>query len=72
VEELVNRDRREESSLSVCTTADGGSGKCQDLSNCPQLLLDFNKLRLSWCFKRLIVPGVCCPVDKINNPSIPK
>ncbi|XP_018356412.1 PREDICTED: proclotting enzyme-like [Trachymyrmex septentrionalis] len=71
VEELVNRDRREESSLSACTTADGGSGKCQDLSNCPQLLLDFNKLRLSWCFKRLIVPGVCCPVDKINNPSIP-
>lgn len=70
VEELANR--REESSLSACTTAEGGIGKCQDLSNCPQLLLDFNKLRLSWCFKRLIVPGVCCPVDKISNPSIPK
>ncbi|XP_018403554.1 PREDICTED: proclotting enzyme-like [Cyphomyrmex costatus] len=68
VEELENRDK--ESTLISCTTAEGESGKCQDLSNCPQLLLDFNKLRLSWCFKRLIVPGVCCPVDKISNPSI--
>ncbi|XP_011173476.1 proclotting enzyme isoform X1 [Solenopsis invicta] len=68
-EELGNRDK--ESALSACTTAGGGPGKCQDLSNCPQLLLDLNKLRLSFCFKSLIVPGVCCPVDKISNPSIP-
>ncbi|XP_011699115.1 PREDICTED: proclotting enzyme [Wasmannia auropunctata] len=68
-EELANRDKK--SVPSVCTTAEGGSGKCQDLSNCPQLLLDLNKLRHSFCFKSLFVPGVCCPVDKISNPSIP-
>jgi len=67
-EELTNRDK--ESTPSTCTTAEGGSGKCQDLSNCPQLLLDLTKLRQSLCFKSLFVPGVCCPVDKISNPSI--
>ncbi|KAH0946184.1 hypothetical protein HN011_007889 [Eciton burchellii] len=67
-EELTNRDK--ESTPSTCTTAEGESGKCQDLSNCPQLLLDLTKLRQSLCFKSLFVPGVCCPVDKITNPSI--
>ncbi|XP_043273510.1 proclotting enzyme isoform X1 [Venturia canescens] len=62
VETLVNRDK--ESTSSSCTTAEGGPGKCQDLRNCPQLLLDLTKLRQSLCFKSLFVPGVCCPVDK--------
>ncbi|OAD57099.1 Proclotting enzyme, partial [Eufriesea mexicana] len=51
-----------------CTTANGNLGKCQDLSNCPQLLLDLTKLRQSLCFKSLFVPGVCCPLtDKIDT-----
>lgn len=68
-EKLSNRDK--ESTLSACTTAEGAPGKCQDLSNCPQLLLDLTKLRQSLCFKSLFVPGVCCPLDKVDNPSIP-
>lgn len=68
-EKLSNRDK--ESTLSACTTAEGGPGKCQDLSNCPQLLLDLTKLRQSLCFKSLFVPGVCCPLDKTDNLSIP-
>lgn len=59
-------DREKEPS--GCTTADGTPGKCQDLSNCPQLLLDLTKLRQSLCFKSLFVPGVCCPLnDKPDN-----
>ncbi|XP_078038013.1 proclotting enzyme [Augochlora pura] len=55
-------------SSSGCTTADGVPGNCQDLSNCPQLLLDLTKLRQSLCFKSLFVPGVCCPLnDKPDN-----
>ncbi|XP_029166037.1 proclotting enzyme-like [Nylanderia fulva] len=68
-EKLSNRDK--ESTLSACTTAEGAPGKCQDLSNCPQLLLDLTKLRQSLCFKSLFVPGVCCPLDKADIPSIP-
>ncbi|XP_012286625.1 proclotting enzyme [Orussus abietinus] len=62
-EVLSDRDKESQGSPSVCTTADDGPGKCQDLSNCPQLLLDLTKLRQSICFKSLFVPGVCCPVD---------
>ncbi|KAK0090547.1 hypothetical protein PV325_011694 [Microctonus aethiopoides] len=65
-ENVVNRDK--ESVSSTCTTAEGGPGKCQDLSNCPQLLLNLTKLRQSLCFKSLFVPGVCCPVDKFESP----
>ncbi|XP_043509721.1 clotting factor B-like isoform X1 [Frieseomelitta varia] len=66
----VNQDKAKESI--DCTTADGNPGKCQDLSNCPQLLLDLTKLRQSLCFKSLFVPGVCCQsTDKtdINETS---
>ncbi|XP_060821214.1 clotting factor B-like isoform X2 [Bombus pascuorum] len=59
----INQESKEKESVisSVgCTTADGYPGKCQDLSNCPQLLLDLTKLRQSLCFKSLFVPGVCC------------
>ncbi|KAI5705718.1 hypothetical protein M8J76_004816 [Diaphorina citri] len=46
----------------TCTTPDGTDGFCDDLSNCPQLLLNFSHLRQSLCFKSLFVPGVCCPL----------
>ncbi|CAH0561943.1 unnamed protein product [Brassicogethes aeneus] len=44
-----------------CTTPEGLSGYCDDLSDCPQLLLNLGNLRQSLCFKSLFVPGVCCP-----------
>uniref|UniRef100_A0A2A4JQ92 Peptidase S1 domain-containing protein n=1 Tax=Heliothis virescens TaxID=7102 RepID=A0A2A4JQ92_HELVI len=48
-----------------CTTPEGEEGICEDLSNCPQLLLNLVNLRESLCFKDLFVPGVCCPKDAI-------
>lgn len=42
---------------------------CDDLSDCPQLLLNLGILRQSLCFKSLFVPGVCCP--KNSNPTNP-
>ncbi|KZC09041.1 Proclotting enzyme [Dufourea novaeangliae] len=71
VEILANREKDLSSSVSSgCTTADGAPGSCQDLSNCPQLLLDLTKLRQSLCFKSLFVPGVCCPLtDKTELPA---
>ncbi|KAJ8950375.1 hypothetical protein NQ314_007914, partial [Rhamnusium bicolor] len=44
-----------------CTTPEGLEGYCDDLSDCPQLLLNLGNLRQSLCFKSLFVPGVCCP-----------
>jgi len=70
VQQQLQPQQQQQHTPSTCTTAEGESGKCQDLSNCPQLLLDLTKLRQSLCFKSLFVPGVCCPVDKITNPSI--
>ncbi|KAG7213775.1 hypothetical protein KM043_002996 [Ampulex compressa] len=58
--------REKDSPAATCTTVEGGPGKCQDLSNCPQLLLDLTKLRQSICFKSLFVPGVCCSADKTD------
>ncbi|XP_050545966.1 proclotting enzyme-like isoform X2 [Daktulosphaira vitifoliae] len=56
-----------------CTTPDGSQGNCEDLSNCPQLLLNLGQLRQSICFKNLFVPGVCCPrkssEQSIQNPQ---
>lgn len=49
-------------SSKACTTPDGSSGQCDDLSTCPELLLDLSNLRQSICFKSLFVPGVCCPL----------
>lgn len=65
-EEVVDREK----GPSSCTTAEGGPGRCQDLSNCPHLLLDLTKLRQSLCFKSLFVPGVCCPVEKIEVTEV--
>ncbi|KAJ0172050.1 hypothetical protein K1T71_012023 [Dendrolimus kikuchii] len=53
----------------VCTTPEGEEGICEDLRNCPQLLLNLVSLRESICFKELFVPGVCCPKDSVV-PSI--
>ncbi|XP_049885606.1 proclotting enzyme-like [Pectinophora gossypiella] len=49
----------------ACTTPEGEEGICEDLSNCPQLLLNLVNLRESLCFKDLFVPGVCCPKNAI-------
>ncbi|XP_049811283.1 proclotting enzyme [Schistocerca nitens] len=47
----------------ACRTPTGGRGVCDDLSECPQLLLHLSQLRDSICFKSLFTPGVCCPAD---------
>lgn len=72
IEKIIDREKIETGTpnSASCTTAAGGQGKCQDLSNCPQLLLDLTKLRQSICFKSLFVPGVCCPADK-NGGNVP-
>lgn len=46
---------------------------CNDLSDCPQLLLNLGNLRQSLCFKSLFVPGVCCPksIDVIQTTTKP-
>lgn len=46
-----------------CITPFGSPGRCEDLSVCPSLLLNLSGLRDSLCFKRLFIPGVCCPID---------
>lgn len=46
-----------------CITPFGTAGRCEDLSVCPSLLLNLSGLRDSLCFKRLFIPGVCCPSD---------
>lgn len=52
-----------------CTTPAGKQGRCEDLSNCPGLLLDLSHLRESLCFKSLFVPGVCCPLDELEGDT---
>lgn len=51
----------------TCTTPEGTKGYCNDLSDCPQLLLNLGNLRQSLCFKSLFVPGVCCPQNSVEN-----
>lgn len=53
-----------------CRTPSGEIGRCEDLSNCPGLLLDLTHLRESLCFKSLFVPGVCCPLDDLSPQPI--
>lgn len=53
-----------------CKTPSGKPGKCEDLSSCPSLLLDLGQLRQSLCFKRLFVPGVCCPTNEPVTSTI--
>ncbi|KAG7309448.1 hypothetical protein JYU34_005417 [Plutella xylostella] len=62
-----------ESDGKYCTTPEGKKGVCEDLSNCPQLLLNLVNLRESLCFKDLFVPGVCCPADAVvTTPAYEK
>ncbi|KAK5639360.1 hypothetical protein RI129_011852 [Pyrocoelia pectoralis] len=55
-----------------CTTPDGANGYCDDLSDCPQLLLNLSNLRQSLCFKSIFVPGVCCPRPISHVVSVAK
>ncbi|XP_045504262.1 clotting factor B-like isoform X1 [Colias croceus] len=63
-----------ENDAKSCTTPEGEDGVCEDLSNCPQLLLNLINLRESLCFKDLFVPGVCCPRDAVvpSTPAVEK
>ena len=53
-----------------CRVPGGGLGKCLDLNHCPELILDFLQLRGSVCFRRLFLPGVCCP-DRSSSELVP-
>ncbi|ODM97169.1 Proclotting enzyme [Orchesella cincta] len=55
----------------VCTTPSQQPGRCLDISGCPSLLLDLQRLRKSLCFKALFVPGVCCPDRPENEAPMP-
>ncbi|XP_018570111.1 proclotting enzyme-like [Anoplophora glabripennis] len=69
IEEKEPIDSNSENSR-ICTTPEGQDGYCNDLSDCPQLLLNLGNLRQSLCFKSLFVPGVCCPnTNDVANPS---
>ncbi|KAH9642586.1 hypothetical protein HF086_011179 [Spodoptera exigua] len=68
ITKIATADRVDEDAKS-CTTPEGEDGVCEDLSNCPQLLLNLVNLRESLCFKDLFVPGVCCPKDAIVPQS---
>ncbi|KAL4705218.1 hypothetical protein ACJJTC_000216 [Scirpophaga incertulas] len=63
-----------EKDAKACTTPEGETGVCEDLSNCPQLLLNLVNLRESLCFKDLFVPGVCCPQNAVvpSTPTVEK
>ncbi|XP_025422745.1 proclotting enzyme-like isoform X2 [Sipha flava] len=63
---VVSQDNR------PCSTPDGAQGNCEDLSNCPQLLLNLGHLRQSICFKNLFVPGVCCPKKTSEQQLAPE
>ena len=44
-----------------CRTPDSGEGLCVEVQDCPYLLANFRQIRRSICFRRLFLPGVCCP-----------
>lgn len=53
-----------------CTTPQGRPGRCEDLSVCPELLLNLGDLRDSLCFKRLFIPGVCCATLSQDSSTV--
>ncbi|KAJ8711966.1 hypothetical protein PYW08_008920 [Mythimna loreyi] len=69
ITKITTADRIDEDDAKFCRTPEGEEGICEDLSNCPQLLLNLVNLRESLCFKDLFVPGVCCPKDAIVPQS---
>ncbi|XP_050679532.1 proclotting enzyme-like isoform X2 [Leptidea sinapis] len=72
ITKIANGNQNENDARS-CTTPEGEDGVCEDLSNCPQLLLNLVSLRESLCFKELFVPGVCCPRNAVvSTPIIEK
>ncbi|XP_068619908.1 proclotting enzyme [Battus philenor] len=74
ITKIATADVSYENDAKYCTTPEGEAGVCEDLSNCPQLLLNLINLRESLCFKDLFVPGVCCPRDAVipSTPAIEK
>lgn len=68
ITKIATADRKDDDAK-YCSTPEGEEGICEDLSNCPQLLLNLVNLRESLCFKDLFVPGVCCPKDAILPSS---
>ncbi|XP_060536810.1 clotting factor B-like isoform X2 [Cylas formicarius] len=73
VENKVDGEQEDESvdESRWCTTPSGLPGSCNDLGDCPQLLLNLDSLRQSLCFKDLFLPGVCCPRNE-NAQKKPK
>ncbi|XP_060806093.1 proclotting enzyme-like [Amyelois transitella] len=69
ITKIATSDINRNDEAKYCTTPEGEEGICEDLSNCPQLLLNLVNLRESLCFKDLFVPGVCCPKNAIV-PSV--
>ncbi|XP_053615918.1 proclotting enzyme-like isoform X2 [Plodia interpunctella] len=74
ITKIATGDINRNDEAKYCTTPEGEEGICEDLSNCPQLLLNLVNLRESLCFKDLFVPGVCCPKNAIvpETPAVEK
>ncbi|CAG9855100.1 unnamed protein product [Phyllotreta striolata] len=68
IDKADRKDNNESNDPRACTTPEDTEGFCDDLSSCPQLLLNLGNLRQSLCFKSLFEPGVCCPKTTVLTP----